>query len=282
MIAVQVYNRAEHAIRVFESLKTNKVQSFLVSFDKANNQHTELAQSEILRYLDKQKSLSIETIFNSEQLGAARSCVKTVTAVLEKQEEIIFLEDDCLLRAGGIEYFLDGLTALKANRKIRTICGYNYPLGAYYWGDNPELLLAKRFSTWGWATWRNRWIEYTSDLKYLIQNCQEKGITLDSIGSDIERMLSQNIYLHGNKNVWSLSWTLQHFLTDTYAVLPRVPVIDNIGFDGTGVNSNVTTVFNNAALPDTMKKINWSEMSYYLRNDRIIRTFLDEQSHNIF
>ena len=116
----------------------------------------------------------------------------------------------------------------------------------------------------------------------VFHNCQKKGVTLNSIGGDIERMLSQDSYLDGNKNIWSLSWTLQHFLTDTYAVLPRVPLIDNIGFDGTGVNSNATTVFDNTDATNSMENINWSEISYYLCNDRVISTFLDEQSHNCF
>ena len=34
---------------------------------------------------------------------------------------------------------------------------------------NADLLLMNRFLTWGWATWKDRWVEYESNLR---KNCQ--------------------------------------------------------------------------------------------------------------
>lgn len=282
MIVVQVYNRPEHAIRVFESLRANNVRSFWVSFDKALDQSSITAQSEILKYLNKHKSLDIERFFHEKRLGLAKTYTNTVTAVLRKSENVIFLEDDCVVRPGGIQYFVDGLNSLKKNEKIRTICGYTYPLDNIYWGSNQNLMYAKRFSSWGWATWRDRWTEYTSDLRSLVLRIVANGITLDSIGADIERMLSKDKYLNGNKDIWSLPWTLLHFLTDTYAVFPRESFIDNIGFDGSGINCSPTSVFENVSGVGSLNVRYWTNVVYYLQNEQAIKKFMDENSHNIF
>jgi hypothetical protein len=282
LIVVQVYKRAEHAIKVFEGLEKNEVSSFLVSFDMALDAESQSAQEEIICYLDRRKSLSVEKIFHEERLGLANAVVKTVTKVLQMTDRIIYLEDDCVVRSGAISFFDEGLKALKANRKVRSVCGYSYPLPSLFWENNQELMYAKRFSSWGWATWRDRWSDYTRDLKSLVNCCDENAIKLESIGEDIAKMLGQEEYLTEGRDIWSLSWTLLHFLTDTYAVFPRETFIDNIGFDGSGVHCQVTPAFQNSIHRSLFKRYDWSNISYNLNNEKIIREFMAKNGQYIY
>jgi hypothetical protein len=282
LIVVQVYKRAEHSIKVFEGLERNQVSSFLVSFDKASDSESQSAQEEMIGYLDRKKSLSVEKLFHRERLGLANAVVETVSKVLEVTDRIIFLEDDCVVRSGAIPFFHEGLRALENNRQVRTICGYSYPLRNLHWGKNQELMYAKRFSSWGWGTWRDRWSDYTRDLRYLVKCCHEKEIAITSIGVDIAKMLARDEYLAGGRDIWSLSWTLLHFLTDTYAVFPRETFIDNIGFDGSGVHCQVTPAFQNSVHRSLFKRYDWSSISHEPKNEELIRKFMAKNGEYIY
>ena len=282
MIVVQVFNRAEHAIKVFEGLEKNEVSSFLVSFDKATDSESQSAQEKMIGYLDRKKSFAVEKLFHREPLGLANAVVETVSKVLEITDRIIFLEDDCVVRSGAIPFFHDGLRALESNKRARTICGYSYPLSNLSWENNQELMYAKRFSSWGWATWRDRWADYTKDLRYLVKRCHEREIILESIGVDISKMLTREEFLAGGKDLWSLSWTLLHFLTDTYAVFPRETFIDNIGFDGSGVHCRVTPAFQNSIHRSLFKSYDWNNISYDPRNEKLIWNFMANNGQYIY
>ena len=282
MIVVQVFKRAEHAIKVFEGLGKNEVSSFLVSFDKATDSESQSAQQEMIGYLDRKKSLSVQKLFHREPLGLANAVVETVSKVLKVTDRIIFLEDDCVLRSGAIPFFHDGLRALESNKSARTICGYSYPLPNLFWENNQELMYAKRFSSWGWATWRDRWTDYTKDLRYLVKCCHDKEIRLESIGADIAKMLTREEFLSGGRDLWSLPWTLLHFLTDTYAVFPRETFIDNIGFDGSGVHCQVTPAFQNSVHRSLFKSYDWSNLSYDPRNEQLIGDFMANNGQYIY
>ncbi len=281
-IVVLVYSRAEHSIKVIESLIQNRVSSFTVLFDKADNLLCEREQEAIINYINKNKSLTVRKIFHNRKMGLAKSVVNAVTTTLSKNDGILFLEDDCVVRPGGINYFRDGLRKLQGDKRIRSICGYTYPTNDINWGSNEELVLLKRFSSWGWATWADRWNGYTGNVRRMIAKCEAQGVLLEDSASDLARLCSKDEYLNGEKDIWSIPWVLEHFATETFSVFPRETFIDNIGLDGTGTHCANTDVFDNSKHRSLLVMRDWNSIDYYPENELTISQFMNDNSQEIY
>jgi len=279
-IAVLLYNRAYHAIQVFESLKNNGVNSFTVFFDYADTPKAKKAQGLIEKYL-KTSNLNVKKHFYNSKMGLAKAVVKSVSYILKKHDAVIFLEDDCLTRSGAIRYFKDGLNSLHKNKIIRSISGYTYPINKLYWGKNSELLLSKRFSTWGWATWSDRWLDYKTPNE-MLNIIGERKIDISTYGNDIAEYLKNESYINGENDVWSITWILEHFISNSYSVFPRETYIENIGMDGTGVHCKNTNTFDHSIHRSLFVLHDWHNIDYYPENELIIKRFMEKNSNMIY
>ena len=281
-IVILVYSRAHHAIKVFESLIDNSVFSFTVCFDKADSEVVNSEQKKIIYYLDNNPYIKAKKVFFENKMGLANSVINAIKLTLKEHDAIILLEDDCVVRSGGIQYFKDGLRNLNDDKRIRSICGYTYPTPDLEWGSNQELALLMRFSPWGWATWADRWKDYNKDLSNLIDTLDSSGLLIEEFASDLARLCAEREYLNGSKDIWSVSWILQHYLTDTYSVFPRDTFIDNIGMDGTGIHCERTEVFDHSIHRSSLVMRDWKNIEYYPTNEIVIRKFMDVNGKAVY
>jgi hypothetical protein len=95
---------------------------------------------------------------------------------------------------------------------------------------------------WGWATWSDRWRDYTLDLKLLADRVDKAGLA-DCLPVDLMSYCRNKDLLEGRGDIWSINWSIIHYLTRSWAVYPTVSLIENIGFDGTGVHCVETSDF---------------------------------------
>ena len=61
----------------------------------------------------------------------------------------------------------------------------NYQYDVYF---NP------RISSWGWATWRDRWQLHSRDLHGVVGECLRQGISLEQGGSDVPNLIHNQIF----------------------------------------------------------------------------------------
>ncbi len=275
-IVVLLYKRPYHSIQVFESLIRNRVNTCIAFMDFPEDSHCRSMQRIIKDYIKRQKKLKIDLICRKKRYGLAKSVVSAVTSVLEEYEGILLLEDDCVLRPGGIFYFEDSLHKLQHNTKIRSICGYLYPKCNFKWGLNTELLLLRRFCPWGWATWRDRWKDYNPNLSEVVKKVESNGIHISSFSNDIGILCKDKSYLNGLYDIWSLNWIMEHYASSTFSVFPRETVIENIGFDGSGQNCVNTQVFNQTVHFSKIAMRDFHKLEYYLENEIILKHFMDQ------
>jgi len=273
-VVVLLYNRPVHSIKVFESLVQNGIYSCLVYMDRAADTYSINQQEIILDYLEKHNELGVELIQNTRRLGVAGSVIHAVSKTLKNYDGIIFLEDDCVIRPSGINYFINGLNYFREDKRIRSICGYRYPSCDFKWGNNEELLLLKRFCPWGWATWADRWKSFNPDLREVVERSKEKDMEISSFAPDLSLLCQDEDYLNGKRDIWTINWILEHFLSSTYCVYPRESLIENIGFDGTGQHCVPTDVFDQSGHISILAMRDWSALEYYSENERILREFM--------
>ena len=131
------------------------------------------------------------------------------------------------------------------------------------------------FST-GWATWRDKWERIDWSLDYLedfLKHPQQIK-SFNHGGDDLTEMIC--LQRDHKIDSWAIRYAFQHFYHHAVAILPCIPYVDNIGFDGTGIHSwNDETDFRNnvAAAP---KNPRLSDIIY--EDERIINAFANYYS----
>jgi len=275
-VAILLYGRAESSIAVIEALLRQGAPHAYVFMDGPRKPEIEAEQARMLQFLDTLPEGLVSLHRHRENLGLAAAMRFAVGHVLERHESVLVLEDDCVLRPGGLRYFTDGLAALHDNRRVRSLCGYLTPGCPFFYGYDDDAFLLQRFNTWGWATWRDRWADYQPDLRQVLARFEALRMRVEDVTGDLARLCQRDDYLRGHRNVWSIPWILEHFLTGTYAVFPTVSVIENIGFDGTGENCTTSDAFRLHESRPFGRVRSWKRLPYYLENEEAIFKFMNE------
>lgn len=281
-VALLLYQRPEHSVRVIESLVQNGVEHCYAFMDGSDSEEVAIKQDVMAEYIAQHNGISMDLIRSPERKGLAKSVTNAVSTVLEENEAVVLLEDDCVLQPMSMRFFSEGLQQLHGDRSVRSLCGYLYPVQSLAWNGNPELIKLKRFSPWGWATWKDRWQEYDTDLRGLVQQLEQAGINLEDYAEDVAALCRQDAFLDGQKDIWSLNWTVLHYLTDTYSVYPRESLIENIGLDGSGQNCVPTNEFSSTGNIFGLIERTWDNLEYDESNEEKVKHFMDEHGLKLF
>lgn len=281
-VVLLLYNRPEHSEAVLHSLLANGLTDLRVFMDYSDKPEVQENQRIMLDALARfGERMNINLYRQTENFGLARSVRFALNHTFEDADAVLLLEDDCVVRPGGLGFFFDGLRQLRGNRRVRSLSGYLYPCD-FIWGGDDELLMLNRFCTWGWATWKERWADYNANLAEVVAEFERRHYPIEECGTDLATLCKSPRYLAGKVDIWSLPWTLVHYLSSTFCVYPRESVVENIGFDGSGANCEVADAFEVKPRDIGSYGGNWSRLHYYLENEDKIRDFLDKHGLKAF
>ncbi|MCF7560323.1 hypothetical protein L3X39_06690 [Sabulilitoribacter multivorans] len=255
-IVLFAYNRPMHTKKVLDALainpeaKESELYIFCdgpklkISSDGLNNinEVVNIAKSE-----NRFKNVYVR--INKKNKGLAKSIIEGVTEVVEKYGRIIVLEDDIEVSSGFLKFMNDALKLYESNDNIMHISGYMYP----HKEDLPETLFFNVPLCWGWATWSNSWQRFSEDSIYLWNELKHKKKfkDFDKFGGDyLSSQLAHNIT--GKLNTWFVKWHASVMLQKGYTLFPRKSMVQNIGFDNSGVHNGIQTEFHISSLAKTI------------------------------
>ena len=256
-VVVFCYNRPNHLRQTIEALKLNTIasQSRLIIFsDGAKNARDEINVKEIRSYIHTIDGFLVKEIFESQNnKGLAASVIEGVSNVVASYKKVIVLEDDMVCTPDFLSFMNEALASYESRLDIFSVTGYAPPvlIPENYKND---LFLAPRASSWGWATWQNRWEKADWDVKNFKEILKESSLRkkITQGGEDLWPMLVKQ--QRGIINSWAVRWTVSQSLNDAYGVYPVISKIKNIGTDGSGTNFTFGTTYYNSEL--NTKKIN--------------------------
>jgi len=151
---------------------------------------------------------------------------------------VIVLEDDLVVSSDFLEYMNDALEFYKNDSKIWSISGYGPTLPCLENYDQ-NLYLSPRGSSWGWATWKDRWDSVDWDVKDFEKLKYTRKIRkkFELGGNDMYKMLELQIL--GKIDSWAIRWCFSQFLQNKFTVYPVRSKIANNGFnDNKGTHNN--------------------------------------------
>lgn len=257
------YNRPDHSLRTWEALSRNlfaaEIELYLycdgpkLTSERMNELTNERisesnARVEQTQTLAKQYAIdapkvgkfkAVHVVCAEKNKGLANSIIGGVTEVINKHGRAIILEDDLLTSPYFLKYMNEALDKYESYPSVFSVSANRPPANKMAIPADYEydvFVSLRPFST-GWATWKDKWERIDWSLDYLddfLKHPQQIK-SFHHGGDDLTNML---LLQRDHKiDSWAIRYAFQHFYHHAVAILPCVPYVDNIGFDGSGIHS---------------------------------------------
>lgn len=248
------YNRSYHTGKVLEALSKNYVMpSMLHIFQDGLKKEEHRSEWEKVNAVIKQVDFCPVTLHISEKSkGCAHSIVSGIDEILDQNDAVIVLEDDCIPSPNFMMYMLQGLEKYKDDKRVYEIGAGSWPVPVKR--DQYDVFGTRITWSWGWGTWKDRWSEFAfdNDIIKRMTSTPEGSRVFACWGRECEAMLSDTIA--GKLDAWDIYWTLHVQEVKGICVSPYRSLIHNIGFDGSGMHcGNTKSIYDEVEFDDGIK-----------------------------
>lgn len=239
-IIIFAFNRPSHLKATVEHLEQNPEFVSLPVFvfvDGPRHDSDISAVKEVVSIANQIRVPNLHVLERPHNLGLKKSVISGITQVFEQFDQAIVLEDDICVSPHFLNFHLNGLNALAHRTDIWSISGFVIPeIGQkcqQITGANA--VLAKRASSWGWSTWKSKWLMANFDSNFILQHLKSNHKAYGKTGGDKLRMLVRE--LSGKSSSWAIIWDYNHFIHQAFCLYPLRSFIRNIGLDNSGTHS---------------------------------------------
>ena len=230
-----VFNRPEATAKVFESIRRAKPVRLYVAADGPRANRTD----ELGKVTNVQKIATavdwpcqVITLFRNQNLGCKYAVSSAIDWFFQHEECGIILEDDVLPADGFFEYCQVALKEYINNPSVGMITGHSIEPKTELSKQNYTTKLSTYGLVWGWATWRQVWLQY--DVELFDWNPHE----LDFLKA---KKSSSQLYVDmwcqifssvksGEIDTWDYQLNYLLLKNNLLCVIPPYNLIDNIGF----------------------------------------------------
>ncbi len=278
-VAIFAYNRLDKIKTCIEALgrcelaKNTEIIIFADGFKGSKDQKDVEA---VHKWLQEFANCSIDTVIDadysvcsdsfkkvtlnikSKNMGLATSIISGVTGLMNQYGRVIVVEDDLVVSSSFLRYMNEGLNFYEDDNNIWAMASYGYDLKALKKYAH-DVYLGYRASSWGWASWKNRWdtVDWeVSDYDELMSS-HELQKKFCRGGGDLYPMLQRQ--MNGESDSWAIRWNYSASKQDMLTVYPRYGLSSNSGFDGSGTHSGLKGP--NEILSKDIQKVNFEHLS---------------------
>ena len=240
-LVVFSYNRPDHLKNCLNSVlsSSNINLSEITKYIFIDGPKNDLDNINVLKCSNIASEFKLLNNFKVEiresNIGLAKSIICGVTEVLNENDAVIVIEDDLILSPEFLRFMVEGLNNYHNVNRIGSITGFNEISFGHenYFNTYTNL----RHCSWGWGTWKSVWelIDWNVSEE---ENRLKRWVMRKSFskaGKDLPNMLSRQ--LAGLSDSWSIIFDFNCFKLKLWSVAPRINLVSNVGFDGTGTHS---------------------------------------------
>jgi hypothetical protein len=261
-IALFVYKRPEHTLRVLTALQKNPQAAASTLFVFCDGPREGAGQEErdaIQRVRDIAGAQpwcgDVRLVTRRENMGLAASIVDGVTRVVGEYGKIIVLEDDLVTSPGFLAYCNAALELYADDERVMHIAGYMYPqLRLPFTQRLPDTFFSTFMSCWGWATWKRAWEHFNPSAASLLDSIRSAHamtrFDLDGNTRSMSFQLEKNA--SGALRTWAIKWYASIFLADGLCLFPGRSLVRNIGNDGTGTHTDRTDIYGQQSITNAL------------------------------
>lgn len=241
-LVIFAYNRIDHISKCLEAIDNNIGASNTILYifsDGYKNEDDKVKVDGVRKKLHefKQKNNFRRVIIEESEVnkGLAASVKYGVSKVLDEYESVIVVEDDLIASKDFLIYMNDALCYYEKISKVWSISGYTPNFKALRTYDK-DVYMCERGCSWGWATWRDRWVTIDWTLKDYNTGKygQKQRRKFKKVGFNLPELLDYQ--MAGKIDSWAIVFCYEEFKQGKYTVYPTVSRIKNIGMDGSGTH----------------------------------------------
>ncbi len=271
-LVVFTYNRPKHTEQILLSLNESPLASKTDLFIFCDYPKGELKPNNIAvrEYLNKFKEISkfrSTTLYiSNEHKGLAKSVIDGVSNIIHEYGSVIVNEDDLVCNIDYLKYMNECLEYYKDSKDVWSISGWSPKLETI---TSNNTYSTYRGSSWGWATWSDRWDAVDWDINSYIKMKHSliNRIKIKKAGPDLILML--NFQIEGKIDSWAVRWVCtQAIQGNKKTIYPANSLVYNIGLDGSGTHSGSS---GNEEIPNLQEPV-----SYHLEKSTISKDILKE------
>lgn len=228
-IAIFAFNRPDSLKRLLESLSANDLYSESPKYVFIDGPRDENDVAAVEKVAEIAEDHGLQIFKSPRNQGLARNVIGGITRMLQRYDKVIVIEDDLYCAPSFLRYMNAALERYKVDSRILSICGYGLKIKRPedYRGD---VYLANRSSSWGWATWADRWrgIDWEIVDWERFRALPEIRKGFNRGGSDMFGMLDD--YKNGRNNSWAIRFCFHQFRKGLYSVHPFHSLVANEGY----------------------------------------------------
>jgi hypothetical protein len=238
-IVLFVYNRPWHTQQTVKALQKNKLASeseLFIYSDDAKNEDARVSVDEVRKYIDNITGFKkITVIKRDKNWGLANSIIDGVTQIVNEYGRIIVLEDDLVTSPYFLKFMNEALEYYENENRVFTVSGYsNIDIISNY---KENIYFSHISSSWGWATWSDRWNSINWDIKSYLPILKNKDL-LKSLEKKVgnTRISMLKMQVEGKINSWAVRRLFAQIIQNKTTVFPFATLVSNIGHDGSGIH----------------------------------------------
>jgi hypothetical protein len=249
-IGISTYIRIELLKKTILALQKNTLakQSRLVFFSDGPKAGDEEKVKEIRKYLHAIDGFKEVVILERQRNSRVKNNRGGIQQLLDESGRCIFMEEDIVTAPGFLQYMNDALDFYKNDPRILSITGYTPPIDLVK--HDHDFFVLSRFSAWGAGFWQGKFedVAYINkdDYKAFINDKNAVKAFVRAGGEDMPAMLESEV--NGCIDAYDVKAMFHQFQTKTLTVYPKHSLVQNIGFDGSGVHCGETTRFHHDKL----------------------------------
>lgn len=266
-IVIFTYGRLDHTKITLDSISKNynfKEYPVVIYSDgpKIGHEDKVLSVRDFLKDFRKNNT-NVKVIERAKNIGLEKSIISGITETLERYPAVIVIEDDIRTSPAFLNFMSTMLDKYKDDKRIGSISGYSHAKGVMNIPESykHDVFFVPRTSSWGWATWKDRWEDVDwniCDIESFIKD-KEAQKDFNTGGKDLSGMLIKQV--RKGIDTWDIQWSYHNFKKKRLTIYPVVSYVENIGHDGTGIHCGISSSFVNTDLNPKMEILTPEEVT---------------------
>ena len=160
-----------------------------------------------------------------------------MTRLCAESGQAIVVEDDLLTSPHFLRYMNDALQRYRDEASVMQVAGYMFPVELEL---SEDALFLPFVGSWGWATWARAWAHFDPAAgAYEALKADRKLRRRFDLNGAYPYFQMLEMQLRGQVDSWAIRWYLSTFMRDGLTLYPRKSLVENIGFDGSGVHGDM-------------------------------------------
>ncbi len=231
-VAVFAFNRPELLRRTLECLRAAGAETLYI-FSDGPRSDADVEGVRQVRALVRDVAWTKPNLVEHEtNLGNTGSTVAGLTAVLERHDRVVVIEDDIAVAPEFLAFAAAALDNYEADDRVAGVTGLRLPFSRRPLARYPfDAFLLPRFFVWSWATWRRAWDTFDLDGDRLLSRLRSERPRLELAGADLPYMVRAGLVDRTLAEPWDVCVAASMVLNGQHFVVPTWNMVENIGLE---------------------------------------------------